>query len=360
MKKTENISLAGYAFTIEAEAYEELAAYLKDIKEAFRSDANAEEITADIEERIAELLREKCITGMVVDTTMVRNIRQLIGNPKQLAQEDTDQTFEEDKAEQVKEPAQDKKTDRKSWKTRRMFRNMDEKVLGGVCSGLGTYFGVDKVLFRIGFVIFTVLPFIGHWGIVQLGLLPIPFLYCALWIAMPAARTDDQKREMKGKPTNLESYRNSDFDFKTEVKEAAQSPAGQTAKRAGGIFLGTLLLVIGLVGMIGCAIIPSAQSLISHEIAEEITDWGPLDAEEQFIADLLTCNDTFWVMILVIVGLLFIWFLYNGIMLIFGLKYPSWKPGLIIFISWVISIFVFAGYVAKLTADSLGTLLISL
>lgn len=177
---------------------------------------------------------------------------------------------------------------------------------------------------------------------------------------MPAARTDDQKREMKGKPTDLESYRTSDFDFKTEVKEAAQSPAGQTAKRAGGIFLGTLLLVIGLVGMIGCAIIPSVPSLISHEIAEEVADWGPLDVEEQFVADLLTCNDTFWVMILVIVGLLFIWFLYNGIMLIFGLKYPSWKPGLIIFISWVISIFVFAGYVAKLTADSLGTLLISL
>lgn len=357
MKKTENISLAGYAFTIEAEAYEELAAYLNDIKEAFRSDANAEEITADIEERIAELLREKCISGMVVDTTMVRNIRQRIGNPKQLAQDDTDRTFEEDKAEQVKEPAQDKKSDKKSWKNRRMFRNMDEKVLGGVCAGLGTYFGVDKVLFRICFVLFTVLPFIGHWGIVQLGLLPIPFLYSALWIAMPAARTDDQKREMKGKPTDLESYRTSDFDFKTEVKEAAQSPAGQTAKRAGGIFLGTLLLVIGLAGMIGCAIIPSAQSLIRHEIAEEIAEWGPLDEEEQLVADLLT-NDTFWNFVIVIVGLMFVWFIYNGIMLIFDMKYPSWKPGLIIFIAWIISIFVFAGFVAKTAVDTIGTFIV--
>lgn len=359
MKKTENISLAGYAFTIEAEAYEELAAYLKDIKEAFRSDANAEEITADIEERIAELLREKCITGMVVDTTMVRNIRQRIGNPKQLAQEDTDQTFEEDKAEQVKEPAQDKKTDRKSWKTRRMFRNMDEKVLGGVCSGLGTYFGVDKVLFRIGFVIFTVLPFIGHWGIVQLGLLPIPFLYCALWIAMPAARTDDQKREMKGKPTNLESYRNSDFDFKTEVKEASHSPAAKTFIRIGGAFLGILLLIAGFGGMIGGFVIPSISDLVSHEIAEEISEWGPLDEKEQMVADLLT-NDILWHFIIVIVGIMFVWFIYNGIMLIFDLKYPSWKPGLIIFIAWIISIFVFAGYVAKTAADAIGNYIIFL
>lgn len=359
MKKTENISLAGYAFTIEAEAYEELAAYLKDIKEAFRSDANAEEITADIEERIAELLREKCITGMVVDTTMVRNIRQRIGNPKQLAQEDTDQTFEEDKAEQVKEPAQGKKTDRKSWKTRRMFRNMDEKVLGGVCSGLGTYFGIDKVLFRIFFILFTVIPFIGDWHIVHLGLLPIPFLYCALWIAMPAARTDDQKREMKGKPTNLESYRKSDFDFKTEAKDAAHSPAGKAFVRAGGIFLGALLLIAGFGGMIGGFVIPSIPNLVSHEVAEEIAEWGPLDEEEQFVADLLT-NDTFWNFVIVIIGIMFVWFIYNGIMLIFDLKYPSWKPGLVIFIAWILSIFVFAGYVAKTAVDAIGTFVMCL
>lgn len=65
-------------------------------------------------------------------------------------------------------------------------------------------------------------------------------------------------------------------------------------------------------------------------------------------------------MILVLVGLMFIWFIYNGIMLIFDLKYPSWKPGLILFIAWAISIFVFVGYVAKLTVDSLGTLLVVL
>ena len=57
MKTTENISLAGYAFTVETDACDELAKYISDIKEAFRNDVNAEEITSDIEERIAELLR---------------------------------------------------------------------------------------------------------------------------------------------------------------------------------------------------------------------------------------------------------------------------------------------------------------
>ena len=97
-----------------------------------------------------------------------------------------------------------------------------------------------------------------------------------------------------------------------------------------------------------------SSSIIKYEIG----DYGRLDAEEMFVADLLTNNGTFWIMVMIIVGLLSIWFIYNGIMLLFDLKAPSWKPGLVIFISWVIGIFIFAGYVAKLAADALGTLLL--
>ena len=352
MKTTENISLAGYAFTIETDAYAELESYLEDIREAFRNDDNAEEITSDIEERIAELLREKCISGMVVNLDMIHDIRRRIGNPKDMVQDDMETAPSQEPENKHEEP-------KKGWKSRRLFRNMDEKVLGGVCAGLGAYFGIDKVLFRIFFILFTVIPFIGDWRIVHLGLLPIPFLYCALWIALPAARTDDQKREMKGKPTNLESYRKSDFDFKTEAKDAAHSPAGKAFVRAGGIFLGALLLIAGFGGMIGGFVIPSIPNRVSHEVAEEIAEWGPLDEEEQFVADLLT-NDTFWNFVIVIIGIMFVWFIYNGIMLIFDLKYPSWKPGLVIFIAWILSIFVFAGYVAKTAVDAIGTFVMCL
>lgn len=356
MKTTENISLSGYAFTIETDAYDELATYLSDIKDAFRSDPNAEEITADIEERIAELLREKCMSGMVVNLRMVQEIKQRIGNPKQLVQEDVEPEVEE--KPEVKEQQQEKK----SWKNKRLYRNMDERVLGGVCSGLGTYFGIDKVLFRILFILFSLIPIVSHINnALHITIAPVPFIYLLLWIAMPAARTDDQRREMKGKPKDLESYKAKEFDFGKEIKEVAESPAGQTIKRGGGVFLGILLLIIGLGGMIGGVVIPSLPAIVSHEIAEEIADgfedFGTMNREAQFIADLLS-NETFWIFPAIIVGLLFIWFMYNGIMLIFDLKYPSWKPGLIIFISWIISIFVFAGYVAKTAVDTIGTFII--
>ena len=350
MKTTENISLAGYAFTIETDAYTELGTYLNDIKEAFRNDANAEEITADIEERIAELLRERCISGMVVDTRMVQDVKNRIGNPKELAQDETEET------EAAPEPSDPQET-KKNWRSKRLFRNMDEKVLGGVCSGLGTYFGIDKALFRILFLVFSIIPIIGGTVIIgPFAFLPMPLIYIILWIAMPAARTDEQRREMKGKPTNLESYKTSDFDFRTEAKEAVESPAGKTFKRAGGIFLGILLLMAGLGGMIGTVVLPSVPSIIKYEIQEELMEETYLDAEEMFVADLLTNNDTFWIFTMIIAGLLSLWFIYNSIMLLFNLKAPAWKPGLVIFISWIISTFVFAGYVAKLAADSLGTI----
>ena len=342
MKTTENISLAGYAFTIETDAYAELGTYLNDIREAFRADANAEEITADIEERIAELLREKCISGMVVDMTRVRDIKTRIGNPKELAQDDTDPVPASTSA--------GKDEQKKSWKTKRLYRNIDEKVFGGVCSGLGTYFGLDKALVRLAFVIIFFISFVWMVNDGDGPYFIFPMIaYICLWISMPAARTDEQKREMKGRPTSLDGYRSSDFDFRTEVREAAQSPAGQTFRRAGGVFLGILLLLFGLGVMFTCVILPSFPSIIFHEMME----WTVLDEGDQFIFNMFSSFNTTWILILVNIGLVAVWVIYNAIILLFDLKTPSWRPGLVIFIAWVISLFVTAAYFFKMMAEAI-------
>lgn len=174
---------------------------------------------------------------------------------------------------------------------------------------------------------------------------------------MPAARTAEQKREMKGKPMDLNGYKEKDFDFGKEVREASQSPAGQTFQRAGGVFLGILLLLAGFGGLVGCAFIRVLPEIFSHEVAEQINRWGSLDAEEMIMEQILT-ETTFWGMVMVIVGILCIWFIYNGVMLLFNLKAPSWKPGLVIFIAWIISVFVLAGWVALTVADALPTIII--
>ena len=349
MKTTENISLAGYSFTIETDAYQELGHYLDEIRAAFGASDMAEEIAADIEERISELLREICVPGMVVNLEMVNNIKKRIGDPKEMAQNDIEQ-----ESPQQEEQKEETRTPR----NRKLYRNIDERVLGGVCSGLGLYFGVDKVIFRLAFLIAF---FIGVFADVEL-FLGIAFLgYICLWIATPAARTAEQKREMKGKPVSLEGYRTKDFELGKEVKEMAESPAAQAFKRVGGVFLGLMLLTAGAGGLLSTFIIPALPQIIQHEIYEEIhdefiEDWD-LPADEEMIMAQITDIHTFWVLLAVTAGILFVWFLYNGVMLTFNLKSPSWRPGLVLFIAWIISLLTLCAWTIRQVAEIITTII---
>ena len=309
MKTTENISLAGYAFTVESDAYAELERYLTEIQRCFEGNDSADERVADIERRI--------------------------GDPNELAGNDTQSSSEQTGAGAEVDGTQ---TTRKGWRSKRLYRNIEERVLGGVCSGLGCYFRIDKVLFRLLFIIVFILGCLeADNGLFLLSLL---LLYICLWIAMPAARTVEQKCELKGKPMHLNSYRSKDFDLKKEAKDAAASPAVRTVKRAGGAFLGILLLIAGLAGLLSCIFIPTAPELLRNSMADY---WSQMDAEELLFAKIII-DRVFWWITLGVCGLISIWSVYNGVILTFGLKTPSWKPGLILFALWIISILALAAW----------------
>lgn len=348
MKNTENISLGGYAFTIETDAYTELEKYINEIRSGFSSDPSAEEIIADIEERIAELIKEQTVPGMVVNLPMIQEIKTRIGNPKELAQDEPNE-----EGTQAEEPKQHK-PEKRNWKNRRLYRDIDNRVFGGVCSGLGAYFGIDNVIIRL---IFIILFIGGLLGVDEGPYILISLIaYICLWIAMPAARTGEQKREMRGRPTDLKDYKGKNFDFDKEMKEVSLSPGGRTVKRVFSVFFGIIFLLIGLGGLLGGIFIPSVPEIINNDIADHIMRWGPPDAEEQFIADIFG-GTTFWGLVLVMLGIGCIGIIYGAIMLLFDLKSPSWRPGLILFIAWVISVFVIIGWMAVQVADALPGLI---
>ena len=342
MKKTENISLAGYSFTIEVDAYANLEKYLNDIRTVFAADENAEEIASDIEERIAELLNEKCRNGIVVNIGMIEAIKEQIGDPKTMAEEEAEVASEKT-SENESKPQTVKK---------RIYRNVDERVFGGVCSGLGTYFGIDKVLVRIFFLLIFFITFIstvdhgdGPWFMFTV------LAYIALWIAMPAARTVEQKCEMKGKPMKLEGWK--DFDLKAEINETAASPFARAFVRIGGVFLGLLLLLAGFASLLGSIVLPAVPEILSNNKEMIIEELGPVyEAEEQFI-QMLMIEPTFWMILMTVTVLMGIWFVYNGIMLIFNLKAPKWRPGLVLFIAWIFSLMALAAWTVKVTAEFL-------
>lgn len=344
MNTTENISIAGYAFTIETDAYEELKAYLADIRKCFEGNAGADEITSDIEERIAELLNERCSIGMVVNTKMINDILQRIGRPEELVPND---------GEKQEVPDAHTNSSRKTRKAKRLYRNVDEKVLGGVCSGLGMYFTLDKVLFRIMFLIFFAIGILNEDRLSWIAVIA----YICLWIAMPAARSVEQKCEMKGKPIDLEGFKDKDFDLKKEAKDIIQSPAVHTFKRAGMIFLGLSLLLAGCAGLIGCVLIPSVPELIGsntlnlHGILDEI------DLNEIYSFEYIFTGTAFWSLVLVMLALLSSWMVYNGVILTFDLKSPKWKPGVVLFIAWIISLLIISAWLIHEIAVVLPTLI---
>ena len=146
MNKTININLAGIIFHLDEVAYEKFKTYLSNVKTALGKEESGEEIIADIEARIAEIfhLRMKENGRQVVGLPDVEFIIETLGQPEAFIDESENETPKSSSKE-----------------TRRFFRNPDEKVIGGVCSGIGAYFDIEPVWIRILFLILLFFTGIG-------------------------------------------------------------------------------------------------------------------------------------------------------------------------------------------------------
>jgi Putative stress-responsive transcriptional regulator len=173
MDKTININLGGTLFQIDEEAYGKLKEYLQSINNKFRNVAGGNETIEDIESRIAEIFLSQKGTAGIISSENVDDMIKLIGKP-----EDFDLAGNEtrDHGSSYGHPGPRKK----------MFRNPENTIISGVCGGIGAYLNSDPVWIRILFVIFA---FFFGFGF---------FVYLALWIAIPSAETDSQKKEMYG------------------------------------------------------------------------------------------------------------------------------------------------------------------
>src|ERR1035437_559008 len=182
MNKTVNINLSGIIFHIEEDAYLKLHNYLSTIKGYFSESEGRDEIMSDIENRIAEMLSEKVSDKkQVVLMTDVDRVIEVMGKPEDFAGENT----------QSEETKKEQSTYSASGKRRRVFRDTDHKVLGGVCSGIGAYFNIDPLWLRLALAV--------SFFAFGTGFL----LYIVLWIIIPEAKTAAEKLEMHGEDINV-------------------------------------------------------------------------------------------------------------------------------------------------------------
>ncbi|NQU85906.1 MAG: PspC domain-containing protein [Mariniphaga sp.] len=194
MKKTFTINISGTVFNIEDDAYEKLQNYILKLKQHFGTGEEGNEIVSDIEARISELFSEKSDDKKTVVTiSWVDEVIEIMGSPEDIMGADT---------EEIEEPISAKRK-------RRLYRDPDRRVIGGVCGGLGAYFNMDPVILRI---IFVVLFFVTSGA----GLLA----YLILWIAVPKALNTSQRLEMRGQEVTVSNIEKSIKEEVIEVKES--------------------------------------------------------------------------------------------------------------------------------------------
>ncbi len=186
MKKIENINLGGKPFTIDQDAYHALESYLKNISKMLRKSRMKSELIDDIEFRISELIEEQKGESPIVSLKDVEGVKKVMGDPKVfLYDSDYDtEDYQESKKQYTKGESRRRK--------KRLYRDENDKVLGGVASGLAAYFGIQESwIMRL---IFIMTFFTFGFNIL---------IYVVLWAIIPAAITEEDYAEMRGEAVNL-------------------------------------------------------------------------------------------------------------------------------------------------------------
>ncbi len=205
MKKTYNINLGGIVFHIDEDAYELLDKYLSNLRIHFSKEEGAEEIVHDMELRISELFSERLNEkNQVITLKDVEEIIAQMGKPEE---------FSEDATQDTNEYIKEEKT------PKRLFRDPDNKVIGGVCSGIAAYFGWDVTILRILLIILA-FPIFWNGAFIIKG---IVLFYIIAWIIIPEANTATDKLSMKGMKVNVENIGKTVTDGFEKVNDYVKS-----------------------------------------------------------------------------------------------------------------------------------------
>jgi phage shock protein PspC (stress-responsive transcriptional regulator) len=318
MEKTININLGGILFQIEEDAYQILKNYLQSINNKFRSVPGGAETIDDIESRIAEIFQSQKGLAGIITRENVEAMISIIGKPEDFGQ-----------AEGSSGPE-----NLSSVRGRKMFRNPDDRIIGGVCGGLGAYLNTDPVWIRVLFVLFTFVFAIGL------------FVYLALWISMPLAVSELQKKDMYGSDSYLRRQNQQGTGKSTRAGSELGHAINEIFRAVGKVFYvfariiliitGVAIMITGFLGLAAFIMVflfnlPSAFTTDAGDIT--------LSYLPDFLAYVVSPVYLPWIkaLITIVVSLPLLAMIYGGIRLIFWFSARDgvvWITGIII---WAVS-----------------------
>ncbi|WP_257669333.1 PspC domain-containing protein [Parapedobacter tibetensis] len=239
MNRTIIININGIVFHIEEDAYEVLRSYMIDVKKHFGHTADSHEIVGDIENRIAEMFNERIVQGKK-EVIAMQDVSEVIAQMGRVSDFETGEPEEDSTEAAYDMPPMSGQ--------RKLMRDPDDKVFGGVCSGLGHYFDIEARWIRL---ILVLLFIFGGTGFL---------LYIILWIVMPVAKTRADRMAMRGEAPNLQNFKRSfqeemeglrtNFTGAEEGLKSGLNSAGNFFVRA-FVVLAKVLGVLVIMGMCG-------------------------------------------------------------------------------------------------------------
>ncbi len=334
MKKTVKINIGGVIFHLDEDAYQELQNYLTAINNRFASTEEGKEIITDIENRIAEILQSKISEQkQVITKEDIDEIIEIMGRPEDIADEDT-------------EGQEQEQTYRSS---KRLYRDPDNRILGGVCSGIATFFNIDPLIIRLLFLIL-----IFAFGIIGI-------IYIVLWALLPAAHTTAQKLEMRGENFKISDIeKNVRKEYETVKDNLRNFKNTRDYERSRNFFDG-LVFAIGaffrfifklVVAVLGLAMIITGVGFLigltgTIIIGEPFMPWNNIIIDNHvIIPDMIHSffdPNTLWIMAICAVLLVFIplfAIVYGGFKLLLGIRPDDRAFAAVGFTAWIISLIV--------------------
>lgn len=347
MNKTLTINISQIVFHIDENAYEALSKYLNTIKSYFNNNASRDEIITDIEARIAEIFSAKInASKQVITQTDVDEMIAIMGNPEVFKnEEEFDQNTSNSQSNTFNENTN---------KTKRIFRDPDDKVIGGVCSGIGAYFGIDPIWLRLAFAI--------AFFIFGTGFL----FYLLLLVVIPKAKTTAEKLEMRGEKVNINNIEKKIKEEFDDIKKTFNNKDNEWVKatstffsklvavleqllhgivRIFAVIIGYAFIVVGLI-----VLIVFLLGIFGNSAYISIDDLDVWTLNLSQSLDLFFANSIQLLLskiaLLLLIGIPLLMLMYRGIRILFKIKSKQIWIGRLSSVLWVTglltSIYLFA------------------
>lgn len=331
MNEIKKCSIAGISFTFEKDAYQALNDYIDSLKQSYKDDPDGDEIIADIEARIAELILSAQQADTIVCKPLINNIIKQMGSAEQIDDEKSDPSaeFTADTTDRNGNPRI----------PRRLYRDLQNRKLGGVCAGLANYFDVDPTWIRLAFAALLAIAIFGQVKIFGFRIifpnisLWVGLGYLIMWFTIPEASSARQRLEMAGERVTARN-----------IRQATQTQAPDTPERT---ILGNIVVVIGQILLILLKILV-AFILIGLVVGAGVLGLVALAAIPMLVFDLTTglALLCFFAVLLIPICVL----IYLAIAMLISRR-PSGKAILIVFLIWLASLVTMTISAIRSSAD---------